>query len=677
MDTQHIINIMDLNKCQTGAFSKITKMIDEQNKLHGIISMATGTGKTRLAVALIIYLIIKGYVKDKAILFLSPRRVINEQNREELERALRKFNLNNNFKVINISNEGEKFTGEESAKASLRSILRYNYSKKIIILTPQLIHSYLQSIQDNNMISTVGTVILDEVHHTYWGEDISKSVRSLLDNIDFVFGFTATPIKEALENVGNILYSYTSNNAMRDGILVNGVKVYSYQTIINGIDDGEAWRVAIKERVEKYADELIKILTGENDKRILKTMVVAANTTEADLLYEQLKHKLLKHGLGESVYIAHSKMNEPLKTIRNFEKGILITVNMADIGFDDRDLEAVVIARPINTPIGYVQIKGRVLRKPTNKDNIKNKYAILIDFTGSSKYESDVERVENGEICKNYSMKDIMSDLYGYGSKGVRSANVMLIKNNVMLIKNEDRNKELHENQNFIKYILLYPNNSNKKSDYAYILDILPNSRSKTVKWVKKGLIIQAIAEDNLKFLELLCVSNRDFEVGERLYIGRDKDKDIFVLGALGYHELTTIAREKNLHKVVYEIVGNNIEGIIREINEIGRGKYYADCFNFYLYKHLSKFNIEKIIRAYEKGPFRDYNDFKNRTGIKLKELLTKSIIEKLKESKHQRKVIISNKNSNKPYQCNICSKRFESEMSVKQHTRDKHGIII
>lgn len=640
-------------------------MIDEQNRLHGIISMPTGSGKTRLATALIIYLINRDYVKDKAILFLSPRRVINEQNKTELENALRKFNLDN-FSVINLSIEGERFTGEESAKDSLYNILSYISSNKIIILTPQLLHSYLQYTQDNNEISrVVGAVILDEVHHTYWGEEISKSIKSLLDNIKFVFGLTATPIKEAVENIGNILYSYTSSRAGKDGILVNEVKIYSYDTIISDINQEEAWKVAIKERAEVYANELVKILKTKNDKRILKTLVVATNTKEADLLYEQLRSRL-----GRSVYIAHINISEPLKIIQDFKnksEGILVTVNMADIGFNDRELEAIAIARRINTPIGYVQIKGRVLRKPTNNDNIKNSnYAILIDFTGSSEYESYIERVENGEVAKEYGRRDIIRDLYGYEYEGVRSAHVRLIKKEFM------NKEELYENQNFIRFII--EGFKKKHSNYAYVLDILPYSRLQT----KEGLIIQAIGEDNLTFLELLSGIDKDFEVGESLYIGKDKDKDIRVLGRLGYHALTIKAKEDSLPEIIYKIVKNNREGIIKKINELAKHKNPADYLNWYL-KCLPKFKIERIVKAYENGPFKNYKDFKFRTGINLVQELTKSILKEMRMDNptefSKNKVIINNKNY-KSYQCSICSKRFRYEEALKQHTRDRHNIF-
>ncbi|HEY1248016.1 MAG TPA: DUF655 domain-containing protein, partial [Nitrososphaera sp.] len=69
-----------------------------------------------------------------------------------------------------------------------------------------------------------------------------------------------------------------------------------------------------------------------------------------------------------------------------------------------------------------------------------------------------------------------------------------------------------------------------KYEEYAYILDFVPRGKSTTVRG-REGLIVQSIGEEHLTLLELLGDQNANFEVGERVYIGRDgRNKVISVL---------------------------------------------------------------------------------------------------------------------------------------------------
>lgn len=119
--------------------------------------------------------------------------------------------------------------------------------------------------------------------------------------------------------------------------------------------------------------------------------------------------------------MSEQKVEEAFSGFRREKEGILITVDMAKMGFDEKNLEVLVIARPVRTPLGYVQIRGRVLRKPDEKaaeDNIKRlkdkPHAVLIDFTEASKHEDEAERVEKGEYLVE-AEKARKEDLEGYG----------------------------------------------------------------------------------------------------------------------------------------------------------------------------------------------------------------------------------------------------------------------
>jgi len=451
-----------LNDAQKEALMKIL------DKSKGIVQMPTGSGKTRLAAAFIWALYAMGSIQEGDLVFyFTPRRVILGQTFEEFKKSLGvssaaiKRNTESPFMVIPMNLETEevakllkkliwikhKPTNLEELLADLLSEFPKIKPKKIgiIILTPQLLNLFFKKDVEkknfNQDFNPVKAIILDEVHHTYWGDEISNAINRLLElnNSKFVIGLSATPVKEAVENVGGVLYSLSSRKAMEMGILVRKLKIYSTRTIThiphlksgersnttNETDQDKQWKFAIVERAKKYAQEIVKRITeeaGPLSQRVPKTLVVAANTKEANRLKEFLIKEIGKRQRKdpeELVYVAHYKEEEPIEVINEFKKekeGVLVTVNMADIGFDDPNLEVLVIARPINTPVGYVQIRGRVLRKPNNSNNLKEtKYALIIDFTESAKYEENVEEVERGEYAKTITSEELRRDLTGEG----------------------------------------------------------------------------------------------------------------------------------------------------------------------------------------------------------------------------------------------------------------------
>ena len=78
----------------------------------------------------------------------------------------------------------------------------------------------------------------------------------------------------------------------------------------------------------------------------------------------------------------------------------------------------------------------------------------------------------------------------------------------------------------------------NKYDEVAYVLDYLSSGSSQTIKG-RKGVVIQSIGEDNLNLLELLGDPSAEFDIGERLSIGKqERSKIISVLGKLANHLL-------------------------------------------------------------------------------------------------------------------------------------------
>ena len=74
-----------------------------------------------------------------------------------------------------------------------------------------------------------------------------------------------------------------------------------------------------------------------------------------------------------------------------------------------------------------------------------------------------------------------------------------------------------------------------KYEEYAYVLDFKSRSKSTTVHG-RTGTIIVALGEERLTLLEILGIEDATFEVGERIYIGKDGRSNVkSVLGKINY----------------------------------------------------------------------------------------------------------------------------------------------
>ena len=64
-----------------------------------------------------------------------------------------------------------------------------------------------------------------------------------------------------------------------------------------------------------------------------------------------------------------------------------------------------------------------------------------------------------------------------------------------------------------------------KYEEHAYVLDYNSRGKSSTVRG-RDGIIITAIGEERLTLLEILGIPNSTFEVGEKIYIGKEGRTD-------------------------------------------------------------------------------------------------------------------------------------------------------
>jgi len=196
----------------------------------------------------------------------------------------------------------------------------------------------------------------------------------------------------------------------------------------------------------------------------------------------------------------------------------------------------------------------------------------------------------------------------------------------------EKRNKKLLNN-----LLSIWARRMEKRyEEYAYVLDYLPYGRPGARPGYRAGALIQVIGEDYFTLLEAVVKESVPLRSYDRVYVGKDpRDKITYIIGRIGYDELTTNAKME-LAAVVEKIVLN-------------REGWFVDFFNkaqaitprmhaIELIPGIGKKYMWQILNEREKSPFESFENLQQRANIpNPAKLITKRILEELAgESKYR-----------------------------------------
>ena len=153
-----------------------------------------------------------------------------------------------------------------------------------------------------------------------------------------------------------------------------------------------------------------------------------------------------------------------------------------------------------------------------------------------------------------------------------------------------------------------------KYEEHAYVLDSKLRARSTTVHG-RTGIIIIAMGEERLTLLEILGVENSTFDVGERVYIGKEgRTKVQSVLGKIDYAKISDSAKNE-LPEVVKLIVTKNEKKFVDYINNAEPLTPRIHALE--LIPGVGKTYLNVIIKEREKTPFESFVDIEKRVGLK------------------------------------------------------------
>lgn len=312
---------------------------------RGLLISATGTGKTYLS----------GFdvknAKAERVLFIAHRKTILSKAKETFETIIKD-------KKMGIYGEN---TGEEDyIFAMIQTMNKKEHLEKF----PKDYFDY---------------IIIDEVHHGG-----AKSYQSLINYFTpkFMLGMTATPergdnfdIYELFHH--NIAYEIRLHDALKEELLCP----FHYFGISDIEVDGElitektdVKKLTASERVN-HIIEKSRFYGYSGDK--LHGLIFVSRVEEAIELTEKMKSE----GIRCEVLTGEDSDNKREKTISDLEEGrieYIITVDIFNEGVDIPCINQVILLRPTESSIVYIQQLGRGLRKHEGKE-----YVVILDFIGN------------------------------------------------------------------------------------------------------------------------------------------------------------------------------------------------------------------------------------------------------------------------------------------------------
>jgi len=392
------MDYLGLRDYQEQAIGKIEAALDKgQTRL--LVAMATGTGKTRLAIALIYRLIKSG--RFRRILFVVDRTALGVQAGDKFKET----------RLEELKTFDQIYDLKEVDDIDLEPTTKVN------IATVQGLMRAVMYPSDLRKIPSVGQydcIIVDEAHRGYTLDrelgneellyrdqnDYLSKYRRAIDYFDAVkIGLTATPAPHTIEIFGRPVYTYSYREAVVDGWLVDHEP--PHQLLTHLAKDGIKWDKGdtipvydpatgnitnledIPDEVQLDIDHFNKLVVTEsfnltiaqelakhlNPDGDAKTLVFAATDDHADLVVRLLTEAFEAGGVSipdDAIEKITGSIDKPEAMIRKFKNerlpNIAVTVDLLTTGIDVPEICNVVFLRRIRSRILYEQMLGRATR---------------------------------------------------------------------------------------------------------------------------------------------------------------------------------------------------------------------------------------------------------------------------------------------------------------------------
>jgi len=398
-------NLMMLRQYQKKAVHSIQNAVVKGNDRF-LFEMATGTGKTLIAGAIIKLFLRTG--NAKRVLFLVDRLELEDQAWKAFVRYLK-----NDYKTVIYKQHRDDWRKAEIVVSTVQSLLVNN--KYMDLFSP----------------TDFDLVISDEAHRS-----IGRNSRAVFEYfIGYKLGLTATP-KDYLKNIKNIdqrdpreierrllmdtyktfgcetgdpTFRYSLLDGVNEGWLVNPVVVDARTEITTQLLSDEGYAVLIpneegeeEEALFTHRDFERKFFSEKTNRIFCKTFIENAirdplsgeigksivfcvsqnHASKIAQLMNEYAHQAFPGKYNSdfalqitskitdaqqfTINFANNNLNGKtrfLDTYNSSKTRVCITVGMMTTGYDCQDILNLCLMRPIFSPTDFVQIKGRGTRK--------------------------------------------------------------------------------------------------------------------------------------------------------------------------------------------------------------------------------------------------------------------------------------------------------------------------
>lgn len=386
----------------------------EDKKNKALIISATGTGKTYLSA------FDAKEFNPKKLLFVVHRLTIAKDSLKTFQKVF------GNEKTMGL------FSGDKR-----------DLEADFIFSTIQTIskNSHLENFSKNHF----DYIIIDETHRS--GAD---SYLRLIDYFEpkFLLGMTATPERTDGNDIfqlfdHNIAYEIRLNRAMEEEML-SPFHYYGVTDLLiddNEIDNKSDFNLLVSnERIERIIE---KAKFYGSDNGITRGLVFCSRKNEAKELSALLNLKGYKTVAltGDSSEEERAKSIEKLESDNLNEKlDYIFTVDIFNEGIDIPKINQIIMLRPTESAIIFIQQLGRGLRKVDGKSyvtvidfigNYENNYLIPIALYGDTSYNKDSLRkliTEGSRMipgCSTINFDEITKEKI---FQSIDSANMQLLK---------------------------------------------------------------------------------------------------------------------------------------------------------------------------------------------------------------------------------------------------------
>ena len=340
----------------------------------GLVVLATGLGKTFLSA-----MDAKQFNANK-VLFVAHREEILKQSLNSYSRIMPN-------KSCGLYQGSNKDTESDFIFASIQTLGRVENLKQF---NPE----------------HFDYIVVDEFHHVG-----AKSYKNLVSYFKpkFFLGLTATPNRS--DNID--ILQYCGNNEIYRKDLIDGIDLdllcnFDYY----GIHDKYVDYTRITWRNKKFdADELDAEFNSDDRTSYIYDKWFNLRQSRTLAFCSSIKHceymSTYFDAQGHKSLALHSKSSisreNAIKQLKSGEVEILFTVDLFNEGVDIPEIDTLLMARPTESKIIFIQQLGRGLRLHSNKNIVK-----VIDFIGNHKSFLDKPAALFGFEPNNKNIKDFL-----------------------------------------------------------------------------------------------------------------------------------------------------------------------------------------------------------------------------------------------------------------------------